>query len=98
MRCYTARSACILVEVVVASFAVCAAEVVHSFTSCFFKTEKKVLSAKNALGWATRLKEKPVQSEGGFIPLGALANSGIKPVASTAPETKPEVEETVSGD
>jgi 7,8-dihydro-6-hydroxymethylpterin dimethyltransferase len=40
------------------------------------------------------LKEKPVQSEGGFIPLNALANSGIKPVAPTAPE----VEETVSGD
>jgi 7,8-dihydro-6-hydroxymethylpterin dimethyltransferase len=42
------------------------------------------------------LKEKPVQSEGGFIPLGALANSGIKPVAPTAPAK--EVEETVSGD
>jgi hypothetical protein len=44
------------------------------------------------------LKEKPVQSEGGFIPLGALANSGIKPVAPTTPEVKSEVEETVSGD
>ena len=43
------------------------------------------------------LKEKPVQSEGGFIPLGALANSGIKPVAPSAP-VKTEVEETVSGD
>jgi tetraether lipid synthase len=47
------------------------------------------------------LKEKPVQSEGGFIPLGALgksANGGIKPAAPTAPEAKPEVEEPVSGD
>jgi hypothetical protein len=42
------------------------------------------------------LKEKPVQSEGGFIPLGALANSGIKPVAPAPAKT--EVEETVSGD
>jgi hypothetical protein len=42
------------------------------------------------------LKEKPVQSQDGFIPLGALAkpngNGGI------APAPKPEVPEPVSGD
>jgi hypothetical protein len=38
------------------------------------------------------LKEKPVQSEGGFIPLGAL----VKPNA--APEQKPEAAEPVLGD
>lgn len=39
------------------------------------------------------LKEKPVQSEGGFIPLGAL---GAKPAA--APQPRVEVEEPVAGD
>jgi hypothetical protein len=40
------------------------------------------------------LKEKPVQSQDGFIPLGALAkgNGGI------APAPKPEVAEPVAGD
>src|SRR5262249_5010330 len=41
------------------------------------------------------LKEKPVQSEGGFIPLGAIAPKNGN---SRAPETKPEVAEPVAGD
>jgi 7,8-dihydro-6-hydroxymethylpterin dimethyltransferase len=41
------------------------------------------------------LKEKPVQSEGGFIPLGALAK---KDGNGHAPEAKPEVAEPVAGD
>jgi hypothetical protein len=40
------------------------------------------------------LKEKPVQSENGFIPLGALA----KPNGKGAPAQKPEVGEPVLGD
>jgi hypothetical protein len=40
------------------------------------------------------LKEKPVQSEGGFIPLGALA----KPNGNPAPAAKPEAAEPVLGD
>ena len=40
------------------------------------------------------LKEKPVQSEGGFIPLGALA----KPNGNGAPAQKPEAAEPVLGD
>src|SRR5215471_14210324 len=41
------------------------------------------------------LKEKPVQSEGGFIPLGALAKKNGN---GHSPETKPEVGEPVAGD
>jgi len=46
------------------------------------------------------LKEKPVQSENGFIPLGALAKPGnghsnLHDIASAA---KPEVAEPVAGD
>jgi len=40
------------------------------------------------------LKEKPVQSQDGFIPLGALA----KPNGGIAPAPKPEVGEPVAGD
>jgi hypothetical protein len=42
------------------------------------------------------LKEKPVQSQDGFIPLGALSkpNGGI----ASAPDVKPEVAEPVAGD
>jgi hypothetical protein len=40
------------------------------------------------------LKEKPVQSEGGFIPLGAL----VKPNGNGAPAAKPEAAEPVLGD
>src|SRR5438874_3056121 len=42
------------------------------------------------------LKEKPVQSEGGFIPLGALAPKNGN--GKHAPETKAEVAEPVAGD
>jgi hypothetical protein len=47
------------------------------------------------------LKEKPVQSQDGFIPLGALAKNGIPPFAQNAKDgapTKPEVAEPVAGD
>jgi hypothetical protein len=48
------------------------------------------------------LKEKPVQSQDGFIPLGALAKgNGIPPFAKNAKDgapTKPEVAEPVAGD
>jgi hypothetical protein len=40
------------------------------------------------------LQEKPVQSQDGFIPLGALA----KPNGGIAPASKPEVAEPVAGD
>jgi hypothetical protein len=40
------------------------------------------------------LKEKPVQSENGFIPLGAL----VKPNNHATPAAKPEVGEPVLGD
>ena len=43
------------------------------------------------------LKEKPVQSEGGFIPLGALAKPG-NGNGGIAPAPKPEVSEPVAGD
>jgi uncharacterized radical SAM superfamily Fe-S cluster-containing enzyme len=42
------------------------------------------------------LKEKPAQSEGGFIPLGALAKPNGD--GHSAPEVKPEVGEPVAGD
>src|SRR5947208_3733782 len=42
------------------------------------------------------LKEKPVQSEGGFIPLGALAPKNGN--GKHAPETKAEMAEPVAGD
>ena len=41
------------------------------------------------------LKEKPVQSEGGFIPLGALDKKNGN---GHAPEANPEVAEPVAGD
>jgi 7,8-dihydro-6-hydroxymethylpterin dimethyltransferase len=41
------------------------------------------------------LKEKPQVSEGGFIPLGAIAPAGN---AGIAPAPKPEVPEAVAGD
>src|SRR5947199_3290696 len=49
------------------------------------------------------LKEKPVQSENGFISLDALVKpngngNGHNGNGHSAPETKPEVEEPVSGD
>jgi hypothetical protein len=40
------------------------------------------------------LKEKPAQSQDGFIPLGALA----KPNGGIAPAPKPEVPEPIAGD
>jgi len=42
------------------------------------------------------LKEKPAQSENGFLPINALLKSNGN--GSHAPEVKPEVEEPVSGD
>ena len=42
------------------------------------------------------LKEKPVQSENGFIPLGALAKPNGN--GNGAAETKPEMAEPVAGD
>src|SRR5947207_211074 len=44
------------------------------------------------------LKEKPVASEGGFIPLGALAPKNGNGNGNHAPEAKPEVAEPVAGD
>jgi uncharacterized radical SAM superfamily Fe-S cluster-containing enzyme len=44
------------------------------------------------------LKEKPVASEGGFIPLGALSPKNGNGNGSHAPESKPEVAEPVAGD
>jgi len=44
------------------------------------------------------LKEKPVQSEGGFIPLGALVKPNGNGNGHHAPEAKPEVAEPVAGD
>jgi len=45
------------------------------------------------------LKEKPVQSQDGFIPLGALATPALaKPNGNGATAAKPEVAEPVAGD
>jgi 7,8-dihydro-6-hydroxymethylpterin dimethyltransferase len=45
------------------------------------------------------LKEKPVQSQDGFIPLGALATPALaKSKVNGAPAAKPEVAEPVAGD
>jgi hypothetical protein len=48
------------------------------------------------------LKEKPVQSEGGFIPLGALTapanGNGHSNLHGIAPAPEPEVAEPVAGD
>jgi 7,8-dihydro-6-hydroxymethylpterin dimethyltransferase len=50
------------------------------------------------------LKEKPVQSEGGFIPLGALGKANgnghhpSTPLRAGTPEAKPELAEPVAGD
>jgi uncharacterized radical SAM superfamily Fe-S cluster-containing enzyme len=44
------------------------------------------------------LKEKPVQSENGFIPLGALAKPNGNGNGNGAHAAKPEVEEPVAGD
>jgi hypothetical protein len=44
------------------------------------------------------LKEKPVQSENGFIPLGALVKPNGNGNGHHAPETKPEMAEPVAGD
>jgi hypothetical protein len=44
------------------------------------------------------LKEKPAQSENGFLPLNALLKPNGNGNGSHAPEIKPEVAEPVSGD
>jgi len=44
------------------------------------------------------LKEKPVQSQDGFIPLGALSKPNGNGNGQHAPETKPELAEPVAGD
>ncbi len=44
------------------------------------------------------LKEKPVQSQDGFIPLGALAKPNGNGNGHGATETKPEIAEPVAGD
>jgi len=44
------------------------------------------------------LKEKPVQSENGFIPLGALSKPNGNGNGNHAAETKPDVAEPVAGD
>jgi uncharacterized radical SAM superfamily Fe-S cluster-containing enzyme len=45
------------------------------------------------------LKEKPAQSQDGFIPLGALVTPALaKPNGNGAPEPKPEMAEPVAGD
>jgi hypothetical protein len=44
------------------------------------------------------LKEKPVQSEGGFISLDALVKPNGNGNGHSAPQVKPEVGEPVAGD
>ena len=44
------------------------------------------------------LKEKPVASENGFIPLGALVKNNGKPLTAESAESVAEVAEPVAGD